>query len=139
MKQLVILFITILFVQNLKAQEVIYVDENGRIVEKEDIEREVIKRDMSFKEAVLMQRNANQIVVKPIDGKPIRSSSKLEIRKNYYLFEVIQAEDTSLIGKPVRCQIIERRKSNLSGLEGRLILRPLYIEKDSLQVPLIHA
>ena len=103
MKQLVILFITILFVQNLKAQEVIYVDENGRIVEKEDIEREVIKRDMSFKEAVLMQRNANQIVVKPIDGKPIRSSSKLEIRKNYYLFEVIQAEDTSLIGKPVIC------------------------------------
>jgi hypothetical protein len=29
------------------------------------------------------------------------------------------------------------RKSNLSGAEGQLVLRPLYIEKDLEQIPLV--
>ena len=92
---------------------------------------------MEFKEAASMPRSLNQIVVQTIDGSSIKSSSSLKIGKSYYLFDVKQAEDTTLIGKPVVCQIIARRKSNISGSEGRLILRPLYVDKGSIQVPLV--
>lgn len=135
MKKLAILFIATMLVQNLNAQEVVYVDEDGHIVEIENIEKKRV--DLKFKEAMPMQRNTNQIVVRTIWGLPVSSSSDIEMGKNYYLFEVTQAEDTSLIGKPVVCQIIERRKSNLSGSEGRLRLRPLYIEKGTQQIPLV--
>ena len=144
MKHLFILFIATLFVQNVNAQDVVYVDEEGRVLEQDeiDIKRENTPRDKKhadakFKEAAPIKMSANQITIRAIGGNSITTSSNLEVGKNYYLFEVTQAKDTSLIGKPVVCQIIERRKSNLSGIEGRLILRPLYIETGSRHVTLV--
>ena len=137
MKQLVILFITTLFVQSLNAQDIVILDEEGHMMSKDGIVLEEFPVNVEFKEAASMPRSLNQIVVQTIDGSSIKSSSSLKIGKSYYLFEVKQAEDTTLIGKPVVCQIIARRKSNISGSEGRLILRPLYVDKGSIQVPLV--
>ena len=142
MRKLVVLFFVTMLIQNISAQDdIIYVDEEGRIIDKWDIERPKDisrkKKTAEFKVAKPMRRTPKQIVVRTISGRHIKSSSALETGKNYYLFEVAESEDTSLIGKPVICQIIERRKSNVTGVEGRLILRPLYIEKDSLQIPVV--
>ncbi|MBQ8157576.1 MAG: hypothetical protein IJ081_00965 [Prevotella sp.] len=131
MKKLFILFLASLFAQNLKAQDVVYVDEEGNV-----LKDEVKHVDMTFAEAEPLMKSAKQIVTRAIYGKTISTSSELETGKNYYLLEVTQSEDTSLIGKPVVCQIIEKRKSNISGSEGRLRIRPLYIEKGNQQVPL---
>ena len=43
------------------------------------------------------------------------------------LFKVHKASDRSLKNCKVYAKVIECRKSNLSGAEGRMIIRPLYI------------
>ncbi len=123
-------------VQNLNAQDVAIFDDKGHNIT-EEVLREDNPTDIEYKEAMSVLKASNQIVVSTINGGSIKSSSSLEIEKNYYLFVVKEAEDTTLIGKPVICQIIEKRKSNISGSEGRIILRPLYVEKGSLQVPIV--
>ena len=134
-RQLLALTLICLF-QNSNAQDIVIFDDKGRDIT-EEVLREDNPTDMEYKEAMPVLKGSNQIVVSTINGGSIKSSSSLEIGKNYYLFVVKEAEDTTLIGKPVICQIIEKRKSNISGSEGRIILRPLYVEKDSLQVPIV--
>lgn len=143
MKHFVILFIATMIVQNICAQdvkttevEVVYVDEDGNRLNKWDIEEregnyKSKKSDKStfFIEAAPLQQKSKQVIVKPIRGSEISTSSGLEAGRNYYLFEVVKSKDTSLIGKFVVCQVLVSRKSNMSGSEGRLVLRPLYIEK----------
>lgn len=51
---------------------------------------------------------------------------------------VVSAEDQSLVGQPIVCQVVETRRSNMSGQEGCLILRPLFIQTDSKQIALEH-
>ncbi len=131
MKQIVILFVALL-AQSLNAAGDNY---NKGVISPNN--GPIWREALHFKEAPQMKTNQKQIVVRPIGETNITSSTNLEIGKNYYLFEVVQAEDSSLLGRQVVCKVIERRKSNLSGSEGRLILRPLYLEKDSLQIPLV--
>ena len=135
MKKLFSLLVAVLLGQNMYSQEVIYVDENGFPIK--HVVNEKVSQPTVFKEALQLQRAQNQIVVNTIDSTVIKSSSDIEVGKNYHLFEVIEAEDSGLIGKSVVCQVIERHKSNLTGLEGRLVLRPLYIENGSQQIPLV--
>ena len=151
MKHSVILFLVTMIVQNICAQdvkttevEVVYVDEDGNRLNKWDIEEregnyKSKKSDKStfFIEAAPLQQKSKQVIVKPIRGSEISTSSGLEAGRNYYLFEVVKSKDTSLIGKFVVCQVLVSRKSNMSGSEGRLVLRPLYIEKDLEQIPLV--
>ena len=67
----------------------------------------------------------------------ISTSSGFEVGNSYKLLKVTRAEDKSLIGCYVTCQVIESRKSNIFGSEGRLTLRPICIEKqDGTQVRL---
>jgi hypothetical protein len=134
MKKIVILFISIMWIQNINAQGNPHYNQayyNENIVMNENLSPD-------FDESLPVQRGANQIVVKTKAKKTIRSSSNIEIGKIYYLFEVTQAEDASLIGLPVACQVVDIRKSNLSGSEGRLILRPQYVESGAKQIPLVH-
>ena len=51
------------------------------------------------------------------------------IASHQVLFFVHDAIDKALIGCPVVCKIIQVRKSNISGSEGRMVIRPLYIDK----------
>lgn len=66
-----------------------------------------------------------EIIAKPINR--ICTSSEYTIGKDYRLLEVDNALEKKLIGCNIMCRIIEKRKSNISGSEGRLIIRPLYI------------
>lgn len=51
------------------------------------------------------------------------------------LFKVYKASDRSLRNCEVYAQVIECRKSNLSGAEGRMVIRPLYIlDKDGEKI-----
>lgn len=144
MKHFLIIFFMSLLVQSLRAQDenVIYVDEDGRALEKWEIGMMKKKNakdasiEIKFQEVMPKKISSHQIVVQTIGFTEISSSSDINVGSSYYLFEVMEAEDSSLIGKPVVCQVIERRKSNILGSEGRLILRPLYIEKGSLQIPI---
>lgn len=75
--------------------------------------------------------NQQEVIVHSIHSTTITSSSQLSPGRCYLLFEVIHAEDPSLIGCHVSCRILERRKSNISGSEGRLAILPLYIKTPS--------
>ena len=149
MKHFIIFFIVAMMVQNISAQnvkttevEVVYVDENGnrlnrwQVAEQSD-KYESEKSNAHFVEAAPLQNKSKQVIVKPIHGSSISTSSGLEVGKNYFLFEVVKCEDVSLKGKRVACQVMVSKKSNLSGAEGQLVLRPLYIEKDLEQIPLV--
>lgn len=149
MKHFIIFFIVAMMVQNISAQnvkttevEVVYVDENGnrlnrwQVAEQSD-KYESEKSNAHFVEAAPLQNKSKQVIVKPIHGSSISTSSGLEVGKNYFLFEVVKCEDVSLKGKRVACQVMVSRKSNISGAEGQLVLRPLYIEKDLEQIPLV--
>lgn len=87
-------------------------------------------REYQFVE-VYTKPNRQEVIVHPIHSTTITSSSQLSPGKCYLLFEVIHAEDPSLIGCHVSCRILERRKSNISGSEGRLAILPLYIKTPS--------
>lgn len=133
MKKILTIFIAFFFGMNVNAQDEVYVDSlTGKVT----IIR-APKVAFKFKEAMPTKLVSNQIVVRTYAKRPICSSSAIEVGKCYTLFRVVEAEDTSLIDKLVICQVIERRKSNIFGAEGRLILRPLYIETDSQKIPLV--
>lgn len=144
MKKISSLFIVTLLVQNLSAQDVnvVYVDEYGNRINERDVvwkqhpQPQKPQNVIDFKDALPLQKSSNQIVVRTIDNKTISTSSHLTTGQNYYLFEVVQADDSSLIGKPVICKVIDIRKSNISGSEGRMFLQPLYVEKGTVQIPL---
>lgn len=50
------------------------------------------------------------------------------------LFSVKKTEDKSLRGCEVYAKMIECKKSNMSGAEGRVVIRPLYILKDGKKI-----
>ena len=68
----------------------------------------------------------------------VTSKMKYAVGSEIQALRVISAEDQSLIGKPIVCRVVERRKSNMSGQEGRLVLRPLFIQCYDRQVALEH-
>lgn len=70
-------------------------------------------------------RDSKDLVARVI--KEITSSSDIEVGKCYPFLEVVQSQNPSLIGAAVICQVMEKRRSNIFGSEGRLIIRPLYI------------
>lgn len=68
----------------------------------------------------------------------INTSSEIEVGEKIRLLQVKEASNKELIGCDIMCQIIEKRKSNISGSEGRLTIRPLYIvNKDNQPVRLL--
>jgi hypothetical protein len=69
----------------------------------------------------------DEVLVRKIESVKVTSSSPHEYGMDYPIFRVVKAEDKSLIGDEIVCKIVEKRKSNLSGAEGRLTIRPLYI------------
>ena len=142
MKKVFGLFIAVMLGLNIHAQEVVYVDEYGNVLKNVvavDGNGNTLKTkvNVTFEEALPLQRTSKQIVARTIGSAVIKTSSKIEVGKNYRLFEVAQAEDSALVGKSVVCQVVERRKSNLMGTEGRMVLRPLYIESGTQQIPLV--
>lgn len=56
-----------------------------------------------------------------------KTSSKIEVGDKKCLLQVKDAANKELVGCNIMCQIMEKRKSNINGSEGRLIIRPLYI------------
>ena len=68
----------------------------------------------------------------------VTSKMKFAVGSEFQPLKVISAEDQSLVGMPIVCRIVERRKSNMKGQEGRLVLRPLYIQCYDRQVALEH-
>ncbi|WP_288275549.1 hypothetical protein [uncultured Prevotella sp.] len=68
----------------------------------------------------------------------VSSKMKYEIGTEIQALKVISANDESLVGKPIVCRVVETRRSNMTGQEGRLVLRPLFIQADGKQVDLMH-
>ena len=68
----------------------------------------------------------SEITIKP-ERKITSSNVKLDQVDSF--FSVVEAPDKDLIGCPVIGNVIEVRKSNISGSEGRLRIRPLFIIK----------
>lgn len=101
----------------------------------DDDYREIVEEKPSnvFIEASVKFGDSKDISARSLSK--IKSSSKLKVGSYYKLFEVTRAEDTSLLGGYVICQVVDRRKSNILGSEGRLVLRPISIERlDGSQV-----
>lgn len=71
----------------------------------------------------------NTIVARTPKGSYITSSSPYVINQIYSMLSVEKALDKELIGCPVYCKVVERIKSNVTGSEGRLVIRPMYVEK----------
>lgn len=71
----------------------------------------------------------NEIEIGLMPGNLLSSSMPYLAGVRINVLEVKKSQDESLMGCPVTCQIMERRKSNILGSEGRLIIRPLYITK----------
>lgn len=90
-----------------------------------------VSSGVSAFEYVVPAPSSSSITVTPINGTPLTSSSNLYTGSAYKLFTVTQAQDLSLVGQPVVCQVLDRRKSNIFGSEGRLSLLPLYVETPS--------
>lgn len=64
-----------------------------------------------------------------ITPKSMITSSNVLLYDIKDFFKVYDAQDKELIGCPVICQVLQVRKSNIMGSEGRLVIRPLYIKK----------
>ena len=77
------------------------------------------------------------ITVEPLNRIRISTSTPLQQGKNYDLFRVVSAKNPELIGRSIVCQILERRKSNILGSEGRLSILPLYVDTPDGAVPLM--
>jgi len=79
-------------------------------------------------EAVQLVQDAKSIKASRKKGVKLNTSNRDLVEGCYYeLLTVVSAEDKSLIDCPIVCQVIQRRRSNISGAEGRLVIRPLYI------------
>ena len=68
----------------------------------------------------------------------VSSKARYPIGTEIQALTVISADDASLIGKPIVCSVVETRRSNMTGQEGRLVLRPLFVQADGKQVALQH-
>lgn len=81
----------------------------------------------------------DEIYIIPIDEKTIKSSKLKTAGERSELFVVARSYDPSLQECRVMCEIERIRKSNLSGAEGELVIRPLYVtKKDGTRVKLCH-
>lgn len=88
---------------------------------------EVKKNDATSEE------NEKEILVQVFPEIPITSSTPFKIDRLYPIFHVIKAKDPSLVGGSVICKILDRRKSNIIGSEGRIAMVPLYVRTDDGQ------
>lgn len=72
-------------------------------------------------------------------GIEITSHSKFTVGGEYLLFQVKSSNNEELIECDVACKVVEIRKSNVSGAEGRLTICPLYIiDKNNNRIELEH-
>lgn len=67
-----------------------------------------------------------KVVIRP--ARVLSSSEDFVLRKAQPLFRVHSSNYRSLRKCDVYAEVLECRKSNMSGAEGRLIIRPLYIK-----------
>ncbi len=77
----------------------------------------------------LFAQEDKSYISRSVTVKPARyiSSSTEWVGKKGAMFKIVRARDASLKDCEVYAKVLECRKSNLSGSEGRLIIRPLYI------------
>lgn len=77
--------------------------------------------------------SGDKVIVRKIKELIVNTTTfDINTKENcYQIFEVVNAANKSLIGKKVVCKIVETRKSNISGLEGILTIRPLYIDNET--------
>lgn len=69
----------------------------------------------------------------------VSSRANLQVGSYYPLLQVARAQDMKLAGADIICQILERRKSNLTGTEGVLRFRPICIRlTDGTEIQLVH-
>lgn len=69
----------------------------------------------------------------------VTSKVRYKVGAYYPLLQVARAKDMKLAGADIFCQVIERRKSNLTGAEGVLRFRPICIRlTDGTEIPLMH-
>ncbi|MBR1520169.1 MAG: hypothetical protein IJ635_02920 [Bacteroidaceae bacterium] len=86
---------------------------------------------------VASNNRKKEILVQVNSKFPVTSSTPFKIGGKYSIFQVIEADDSQIVGCSVICQILDKRKSNINGSEGRLSLMPLYVEtNDGKQIPL---
>jgi len=77
------------------------------------------------------------ILAKPLPDVNLSTSAGLLADTESEMLYVMDAQDKSLVGCHIVCKVIESRKSNIGGSEGRLSIRPLYIiSKDGKRVRL---
>ncbi len=65
------------------------------------------------------------VIIKP--ARVLSSSDKYMLRTPEPLFRVFKSADRSLRKCDVYAEVLKCKKSNMSGAEGQLIIRPLYI------------
>lgn len=68
----------------------------------------------------------------------IKSKTKYQSNQFYKLFTVTNSYNKNYIGCDVICKILDRRKSNLSGSEGRIVISPLFIDYNGQRIYLDH-
>ncbi|MBQ6189119.1 MAG: hypothetical protein IJK45_02980 [Bacteroidaceae bacterium] len=73
-----------------------------------------------------------------LDDVEVSTKLRLKVGTELKALKVTEAADASLIGKPIICRVMESRRSNITGLEGHLVLRPLYIDNNGTRVDLEH-
>lgn len=87
-------------------------------------EEDSVSVDMPFDDASLFD---DEIVIGLPAGSKVTSSIYRVRGHRFKMLEVTRSIEDRLIGCPVTCEVINTRKSNLSGAEGILTFRPLYI------------
>lgn len=66
-----------------------------------------------------------RVIIRP--ARVLSSSDTFPLKSPEPLFKVFKAEDRFLRKCDVYAEVLECKKSNMSGAEGRLVIRPLYI------------
>ena len=67
-----------------------------------------------------------KVIIRP--ARVLSSSDKFILRKPQPLFRVYSSNYSGLRKCDVYAEVLECRRSNMSGAEGRLVIRPLYIK-----------
>ena len=122
--------------QGENASEVMKFIENGGMRRnwKNDEER---KKDLEVRQKELeVTRKALQAKIDSIELEDSEvlvmrltelSTKILKTGEKGMFFSVVAAKDKKLVGWPVFCEVVEARKSNIVGSEGRMIIRPKHI------------
>ncbi|WP_146739455.1 hypothetical protein [Pseudoprevotella muciniphila] len=84
------------------------------------------------------QNSNKEIIAMRYLSPEIASSSNFKVGSEVKALRVENATDKSLITCPIICKVMQRRKSNIFGQEGYMVLRPLYIETPNKLIPLEH-